>query len=129
MHVTITVKVKDGRSPATSDFPVIAVAVTCAVVLVIILVVALVFFLKRSKPQNNKKYRVSTKRKENETDDVTNTEKMEKNAVIDSVDTAPEKRFVDETKENLDDLGKGTENPLYSEINKDKEATVDLESD
>lgn len=129
MHVTITVKVKDGRSPATSDFPVIAVAVTCAVVLVIILVVVLVFFLKRSKPQNNKKYRVSTKRKENETDDVTNTEKMEKNAVIDPVDTAPEKRFVDETKENLDDLGKGTENPLYSEINKDKEATVDLESD
>lgn len=122
-------KVKDGRSPATSDFPVIAVAVTCAVVLVIILVVVLVFFLKRSKPQNNKKYRVSTKRKENETDDVTNTEKMEKNAVIDPVDTAPEKRFVDETKENLDDLGKGTENPLYSEINKDKEATVDLESD
>lgn len=125
----MTVNVKDGRSPATSDFPVIAVAVTCAVVLVIILVVVLVFFLKRSKPQNNKKYRVSTKRKENETDDVTNTEKMEKNAVIDPVDTAPEKRFVDETKENLDDLGKGTENPLYSEINKDKEATVDLESD
>lgn len=126
----MTVKVKDGRSPTTSDFPVIAVAVTCAVVLVIILVVVLVFFLKRSKPQNNKKYRVSTKRKENETDDdVTNTEKMEKNAVIDPVDTAPEKRFVDETKENRDDLGKGTENPLYSEINKDKEATVDLESD
>lgn len=122
-------KVKNGRSPATSDFPVIAVAVTCAVVLVIILVVVLVFFLKRSKPQNNKKYRVSTKRKENETDDVTNTEKMEKNAVIDSVDTAPEKRFVDETKENSDYLEKGTENPLYSEINKDKEATVDLESD
>lgn len=122
-------KVKDGRSPATSDFPVIAVAVTCAGVLVIILVVVLVFFLKRSKPQNNKKYRVSTKRKENETDDVTNTEKMEKNAVIDPVDTAPEKRFVDETKENSDYLEKGTENPLYSEINKDKEVTVDLESD
>lgn len=73
---------------------------------------------------------MSTKRKENETDDdVTNTEKMEKNAVIDSVDTAPEKRFVDETKENSDYLEKGTENPLYSEINKDKEMTVDLESD
>lgn len=123
-------KVKDGRSPATSDFPVIAVAVTCAGVLVIILVVVLVFFLKRSKPKNNKKYRVSTKRKENETDDdVTNTEKMEKNAVIDPVDTAPEKRFVDETKENSDYLEKGTKNPLYSEINKDKEVTVDLESD
>lgn len=123
-------KVKDGRSPATSDFPVVAVAVPCAVVLLIILVVVLVLFLKRSKPQNNKKYRVSTKRKENENDDdVTNTEKMEKDAVIDPVDTAPEKRFVDETKDNSDGLGKGTENPLYSELNKDKEATVDLESD
>lgn len=123
-------KVKDGRSPATSDFLVIAVAVTCAGVLVIILVVVLVFFLKRSKPQHNKKYRVSTKREENETDDdVTNTEKMEINDMIDSVDTAPEKRFVDETKENSDYLEKGTENPLYSEINKDKEVTVDLESD
>lgn len=123
-------KVKDGRSPATSDFPVVAVAVPCAVVLLIILVVVLVLFLKRSKPQNNKKYRVSTKRNENEIDnDVTNTEKMEKDAAIDPVDTAPEKRFVDETKEKSDDLGKGTKNPLYSEFNKDKEATVDLESD
>lgn len=123
-------KVKDGRSPATSDFPVVAVAVPCAVVLLIILVVVLVLCLKRSKPQNNKKYRVSTKRKENEIDDeVTNTEKMEKDAVRDPVDTAPEKRFVDETKDNSDDLEKGTVNPLYSELNKDKEATVDLESD
>lgn len=123
-------KVKDGRSPATSDFPVVAVAVPCAVVLLILVVIVLVLFLKRSKPQNNKKYRVSTKRKENENDDdVTNTEKMEKDAVIDPVDTAPEKRFVDETKDKFDDLGKGTENPLYSELNKDKEATVDLESD
>lgn len=102
----------------------------CAVVLLILVVIVLVLFLKRSKPQNNNKYRVSTKRKENEIDnDVTNTEKMEKDAVIDPVDTAPEKRFVDETKEKSDDLGKGTENPLYSELNKDKEATVDLESD
>lgn len=122
-------KVKDGRSPATSDFPVVAVAVPCAVVLLILVVIVLVLFLKRSKPQNNKKYRVSTKRKENEIDDVTNTEKMEKDIVIDPVDTAPEKRFVDETKDNSDDLGKGTKNPLYSELNKDKEATVDLESD
>lgn len=122
-------KVKDGRSPATSDFPVVAVAVPCAVVLLILVVIVLVLFLKRSKPQNNKKYRVSTKRKENEIDEVTNTEKMEKDIVIDPVDTAPEKRFVDETKDNSDDLGKGTKNPLYSELNKDKEATVDLESD
>lgn len=122
-------KVKDGRSPATSDFPVVAVAVPCAVVLLILVVIVLVLFLKRSKPQTNKKYRVSTKRKENEIDDVTNTEKMEKDIVIDPVDTAPEKRFVDETKDNSDDLGKGTKNPLYSELNKDKEATVDLESD
>lgn len=123
-------KVKDGRSPATSDFPVVAVAVPCAVVLLILVVIVLVLFLKRSKPQNNNKYRVSTKRKENEIDnDVTNTEKMEKDAVIDPVDTAPEKRFVDETKDNSDDLVKGTKNPLYSELNKDKEATVDLESD
>lgn len=122
-------KVKDGRSPATSDFPVVAVAVPCAVVLLILVVIVLVLFLKRSKPQNNKKYRVSTKRKENEIDEVTNTEKMEKDIVIDPVDTAPEKRFVDGTKDNSDDLGKGTKNPLYSELNKDKEATVDLESD
>lgn len=54
---------------------------------------------------------------------------MGKDTGEDPVDTAPEKRFVDETKENSNDLGNGTENPLFSELNKDKEATVDLESD
>lgn len=123
-------KVKDRRSPATSDFPVFAVAVPCSVVLLIVIVFVLVLFLKRSKPQSNKKYRVSTKREETEiSDDVTNTEKMGKDTGEDPVDTAPEKRFVDETKENSNDLGNGTENPLFSELNKDKEATVDLESD
>lgn len=54
---------------------------------------------------------------------------MEKNVVIDFVDMVLEKWFVDEIKENCDDLGKGIENFLYSEINKDKEVIVDLELD
>lgn len=127
MLIMLKVKVDGVSPPSSSDFPVIAVTLPCVLIVLIILVIVLVVYLRRSKPQKNKKYRVS-KQKEERTDVTKQEETSEEKRKDDPGDTAPESRFVDEP---LDDMGKGkgTENPLFNELNNSGNGKVDLDSD
>lgn len=130
LRLTLEVKKVNGTSPPdTSGLPLVAIVVPCIFVFLIIFVVIIVLFMRRSKPQKNKKYHVSTKRKDQSPDDVRNKETSEEDSVGDAVDAAPKSRFVDEAKENLNDAEKGNENPLFNELNKIQDGALDLESD